>query len=64
MIPLICFNCGKIGHFSSKFPYAKKSNNDEEESPKKENKYKKGDMRRIKINSSRKVSTQRRIVPH
>jgi DNA-directed RNA polymerase subunit N (RpoN/RPB10) len=22
-IPLICFNCGKIGHFSNKFPYPK-----------------------------------------
>jgi hypothetical protein len=22
--PLICFNCGKIGHCASKYPYAKK----------------------------------------
>jgi hypothetical protein len=48
MLPLICFNCGKIGHFASKCPYDKKSDNDEEESPKKKKKYKKGDMRRNK----------------
>jgi hypothetical protein len=40
-----CFNCG---HFSSKFSYARGSNSDEEEFPKKENKYKKRDKERNK----------------
>ena len=30
-LPLKCFNFGKIGHFSSKYPYAKGSKSDEEE---------------------------------
>jgi hypothetical protein len=51
MLPLKCFNCGKIGHFASKCPYAKNSDSDEEEVPKKEKKYqkgnKKGDKRKI-----------------
>jgi hypothetical protein len=29
-IPLICFNCGKIGHFANKCPYPKQEENDEE----------------------------------
>jgi hypothetical protein len=49
-LPLKCFNCGKIGHFSSKFPYAKNSDSDEEFS-KKEKKYqngnKKGNKRKV-----------------
>jgi hypothetical protein len=54
MLPLICFNCGKIGHFDSKCPYAKKLDSDEEEYPKKEKKYKKGDKRRNKNNFFKK----------
>jgi flavodoxin len=39
MLPLKCFNCGGIGHFSSKFPHKNKYS-DEEEAPKKESKEK------------------------
>jgi hypothetical protein len=45
MLPLMCFNCGKIGHFASKCHDDKKIDSDEEEGPKKEKKYKKGDKK-------------------
>jgi hypothetical protein len=45
MFPLKCFNCGKIGHFANKCHYAKKSDSDEEEYSKKENKYQKGNRK-------------------
>ena len=54
-LPLICFNCGKIGHFSNKFSYAKNTNSDEEESPKKETKYQKGDKKRNKMKFIKKI---------
>jgi hypothetical protein len=54
-LPLMCFNCGKVGHFSSKFPYAKNIYSDEEESPKKENKYQKGDKKRNKNKFFKKI---------
>ena len=39
---LICFNCGKIGYFSSKCPYKHaESDDDEDEAPKKETRYQK-----------------------
>jgi hypothetical protein len=38
MLPLKCFDCDGIGHFSSKFPYSKNKGNDEEEDPKKKKK--------------------------
>jgi hypothetical protein len=44
---LKCFNYGGIGHFASKYPYAKNKDNDEED-PKKEKKNQKGDKRRNK----------------
>jgi hypothetical protein len=45
MFTLISFNCGKIGLFSSKCSYAKNSDSDEEEFPKKEKKYQKGNKK-------------------
>ena len=38
-LPLKCFSCGKIGHFASKCPYAKKSDGEEDDSFKPYKKY-------------------------
>ena len=49
-LPLKCFACGRIGHFASKFPYAKDSNNDDDSNYKKNKKfhnYKKGNNGRF-----------------
>jgi hypothetical protein len=35
-IPLICFNCDVIGHFSNKFPHKKKKRNEEDNSKRKQ----------------------------
>jgi hypothetical protein len=53
--PLICFNCGKICHFASKCPYANNSDSDEEEVPKKEKKYKKGNKKENKRKVFKKI---------
>ena len=46
-LPLICFNCGKIGHFSSKCPYKHaESDDDEDETPKKETRYEKKNQKK------------------
>jgi hypothetical protein len=45
-LPLMFFNYGRFGHFSSKCIYAKNIDSDEEEAPKKENEYKKGEKNR------------------
>ena len=64
MLPLKCFNCDGIGHIASKCPYSKNKGSDEEEDPKKKNKNKQETTEGTKINSSRKVSTQRKTTPH
>jgi hypothetical protein len=54
MIPLKCFNCGGIGHFSNKSPHNNKYNDDEENSNNKK-KYKKGNKRRNKNKFQNKI---------
>jgi hypothetical protein len=49
ILPLKCFNCDGIGHFASKFPYAKNSGSNEEEEPKKKKNNQKGDKRKNKM---------------
>jgi hypothetical protein len=45
-LPFKCFNCGKIGHFASKFPYPKKTLK----------------MKKIKPNNTRKGFTKGKII--
>jgi hypothetical protein len=40
-LPFKCFNCGKIGHFASKFPHQKKDQNSDDEKKYKYKKYNK-----------------------
>lgn len=63
-LPLKCFNCGRIGHFVSKCPYAKHSNSDEEDETPKKNKNKKGTRNKAKRKCLREASTLRKIVLH
>jgi hypothetical protein len=61
MLPLKCFNCGGVGHFSSKCPHKNKES-DEEEDHKKKKKNQKN--KRNKNKFSRKVSAPRKTVHH
>jgi hypothetical protein len=63
MIPFKSYNCHKIGHFENKF-HNVKSDSDEEEDPKKENKYQKGNKKRDKKKVFNKNIYQENIVIH
>ena len=47
----MCFNCGKIGHFSIKCPYDKNSDSDEDKFPRKKRNIKRETRKNIKEKS-------------
>jgi hypothetical protein len=67
-LPFKCFNCGKIGHFVAKCPYAKNESSDDEEDHniKKERKPHQKGKHEKKKNSIRKIKvfTPKRKVAH
>ena len=63
-LPLKCFSCGKLGHFASKFPYAKNSDGEEVTVL---NPTRSTIITRIRTKESlqrRKVSTQKETIAH
>jgi len=61
-LPLICFNCDSVGHFSNKCHYKKNKINEEEYDPKIKSKFKR--VEDIKRSFSRKSFASRKTVPH
>ena len=51
-LPLKCFNCGRIGHFSSRYKYTKQDENEEKETSK---------FRRGKLGSKKKPYGNKKI---
>jgi hypothetical protein len=64
MLPLKCFNCDGIGHFSSKFLMLRIKVAMKKKILRRKRKIKRETRERTKINSSRKFSTQRKTTLH